>query len=49
MKLLASWSRNQNIGGTGPPMRETSSSTSTPRALRLAWSASMSSARFSMP
>jgi hypothetical protein len=35
-------SRNQNIGGTGSPMRETSASTSTPAAFMAAWVASTS-------
>ena len=35
-------SRNQNIGGTGSPIRDTSASTSTPRAFSSAWVASMS-------
>src|SRR2546427_3011289 len=35
-------SRSLNIGGTGSPQRATSGSTSTPAALRVAWSASMS-------
>src|SRR6185295_14367016 len=30
--VFPSWSRNQNIGGTGSPMRLTSGSTSTPRS-----------------
>ena len=33
--VLASGSRNQNIGGTGSPKRETSASTSTPRRPQL--------------
>jgi ATP-dependent Clp protease ATP-binding subunit ClpC len=33
IRLWPSGSRNQNIGGTGPPMRATSASTSTPRDL----------------
>ena len=36
-------SRNQNMGGTGSPIRATSASTSTPWAWRWAWVASMSS------
>jgi hypothetical protein len=39
---LPSGSRSQNIGGTEPPKRATSSSTSTPAALSAAWSASTS-------
>ena len=42
-KLLESWSRRKNIGGTTSPIRMTSSSTSTPRAFSSAWSASTSS------
>ena len=42
MSEFPSGSRSQNIGGTGPPKRVTSSSTSTPAALRVAWSASTS-------
>src|SRR5205085_1015830 len=34
-------SRNQNIGGTGSPIRDTSASTSTPRDFISAWVASM--------
>src|SRR6202000_1772206 len=34
-------SRNQNIGGTGSPMRETSASTSTPRPFIWVWVSSM--------
>jgi hypothetical protein len=47
--VLPSGSRNQNIGGTGSPMRMTSASTSTPRACRWAWVASMSSVLRLMP
>jgi hypothetical protein len=50
--VLPSGSRNQNIGGTGPPMRDTSGSVSTPAELSSAWTASMSfvvSATFVFP
>jgi hypothetical protein len=42
-KRLPSWSRKKNIGGTGPPIRMTCSSASTPRASRSERSASASS------
>src|SRR4051812_30646677 len=44
-----SGSRKKNIGGTGSPMRMTSSSTSTPRSRRAAWSASTSSVANATP
>jgi hypothetical protein len=44
-----SGSRTQNIGGTGPPQRVTSSSTSTPEAFRAAWSASTSEVSRQIP
>jgi hypothetical protein len=43
ISVLPSGSRNQNIGGTGSPMRAISASTSTPPASSWAWVASMSS------
>jgi hypothetical protein len=42
-------SRNQNIGGTGSPIRDTSASTSTPRDFSSACVASMSSVVRVMP
>src|SRR5205823_9067067 len=42
-------SRSLNIGGTGSPQRATSASTSTPAALSVAWSASMSLVERMMP
>ena len=44
-----SGSRSQNIGGTGPPQRVTSSSTSAPRSLSAAWSASTSEVSRQIP
>lgn len=43
IRVLPSWSRKLNIGGTGAPQRWTSGSVSTPRERSVAWSASMSS------
>src|SRR5206468_10529531 len=42
ISAFPSGSRTQNIGGTGPPKRETSASTSAPAAFNAAWSASTS-------
>src|SRR5581483_5870306 len=44
-----SGSRTQNIGGTGPPQRETSASTSAPADLSAAWSPSTSVVSRQMP
>ena len=49
IRVLPSGSRNQNIGGTGSPIRLTSASTSTPRPARSAWTASTSSVFRQMP
>src|SRR6185437_16628302 len=40
MREFPSGSRSQNIGGTGPPKRLTSSSTSAPAAFSASWAAS---------
>ena len=49
ISVLASGSRNHSSGGTGSPIRLTSSSTSTPAAFSSAWIASMSCVCRPMP